>query len=181
MKKHKCPTCSCNVKPPPHKPSKGLPGGLLIKFLAVSLLVHALFVVRGCGGGGSGEGNGMDGKNTTFVPKSPVTIDVPEDLHGDQVVKPKKTHKCKGLTYGGIGVHIDLVDSASLNDFKVSDVAPGYLGDVLGLKPGYRVKSTEEIKGEPGTETTITIYPNDGKPERTVRIARDTICYEENP
>lgn len=181
MKKPHCKSCTCRQDKP--SPSRWkLPTNLLLKALLLSLVIH-LFSVKGCallGGGGNseeGEEQGEGSGNRGIEPKaSPITLVVPEDL-GEEVIKPENKRTCPNGSYGGLGIYLSIGNSSK--DVVVEYAFPGYLGAQLGLRPGYRVTSKEEIKHpKPGAELDLVIYPNDGKPVRKVRVARDEICVQ---
>lgn len=166
-------------------------------YFGISAFIHAvlillLFLGGSAGGDGTGlfntaaqndkDGHGNEkGEDGDIAPKQ-IEIEIVEKPikpeTGDLPIAVPPPPK-QGLTecvdarwYGGIGVRQDVFTSS------FEQVEPGYPAHKAGLRPGDVIKSTSEpeIRGEPGTPITITIFrPTTGE-YLTFHIIRDRIC-----
>lgn len=97
-------------------------------------------------------------------PKAPIV----EDLKA-------KAEQCPNGWYGGLGIQTGY----DLEGHEViTQVFPKYPADVAGLVARDIIlsKSSDEIRGDPGTTITLKIGRNSAS--FTISIVRDKICYE---
>jgi hypothetical protein len=146
--------------------------------LILSIILHLAFLasLKGRGGGGFGDGNG-DGRK--IVPKSSEPIEVTSgDLGFREPRKKKKIDpKCKEF-YGGIGVEYSHAWGVSEDGGITVDRVPvGYPAYDAGIKPGDVIYTTEEVRGEVGTQITIKVMHAD-KSVENITMTRAKICLD---
>ena len=156
--------------------------------LALSSIIHAApFIILALMTGSSGSSNqhkenrkpGVQ-DNGNIIPrddsKEPIEVTV---FNGKGFKKRKpivkhKDNKCKDF-FGGIGVQFNIFEERGVID----KVVPGYPAEFAGMKSGDRIISPPfpEIKGEVGTEVTITFMTLQGE-TKTITLTRDKICVD---
>lgn len=177
---------------------KELQGGFY-KSLMIHLLVFMILSggIKGCGRmGGGGSGNADKGekeKQKQEEQQKIKEIKKGEPVEVELVPMPKKalTKKEKrkktahedvqcSLYYGGLGIYESVIDGKTV----VAKAVPGYPGYEAGLEFGDIILEPEhdKIKGEIGTEVTLTVKKFSTQEIETITIVRDKICLEEgNP
>lgn len=156
-------------------------------FFASSVLHIILLIYLSLIGGAQGQGisSGFP-KQGQIVPKV-VEVEVRESLDPGNDVKmpePKKSltglHECKDDNwYGGVGIYQSILDGTT-----IAEVIQGYpasragirKGDVVVLVNGAPESGTDHIRGDPGTEVTITV--NRSGERLTFTMVRDRICTD---
>lgn len=161
--------------------------------LTVSLAIHALLAgalliahMGGSGNGGSGdeakeqakEEGKTDKDESEIIPKekkAPLQVEIVENESGLTKKKPKPKHaddKCPDF-FGGIGVQYSNIEPG-----LVINVPSGYPAEDAGIRAGDRIIAPQlgQIRGEVGTEITVTYISSDG--DHTVTMVRDKICID---
>jgi hypothetical protein len=166
-----------------------------IRYLVISVIIHAfLFLslsVFGGGGGGNGNSHNKDGSglfenNESIMPKI-VEIEAIERSNKSDIIKKmvvpkpdvKILHKCVGNHwYGGVGI----AEDSSEDSIRV--VASGYPADRAGIKVGDQVMLIDGLpgtydlaRGNIGTPVTITVKRGDQQISFT--MIREKICTVE--
>lgn len=81
--------------------------------------------------------------------------------------------KCKHW-YGGVGLEKREYDAD--RGAMVWIIAKGYPADLAGVRPGDKLKNSDDLRGEPGSLTEIQIERNGSS--ITYRVLRDKICTD---
>lgn len=151
--------------------------------LIVSLLIHilllALLVI-----GGHGKGNGdTDKKNkgkgeeqSTLVPNgdkpkddSSVEVDIIKAIPKNSNA-PKAPECTPEKSYGGIGIVLNFFENS------IDECPEYYPAFKAGLRKGDIILGQDEIRGEPGTQITISVKRQ--SEILTFTVTREKICTE---
>ncbi len=154
--------------------------------LIISIILHASFLLLAFLASSTSE-SGADkpaasSSEADIIPKQ-VDVDFVETTpdQGDIPEPPKPKKVTEGLTecqddswFGGIGIYQGPLG-------RIENVIEGYPAHKAGLLSGDDIVNTygQQIRGEPGTNITITVYRESTQERLTFELIRDRICTGE--